>query len=77
FTDGVIKALNENRRNVVYMLWGKYAQTKGEAIDIGNNLVLKSAHPSPYSATNFFGNHHFSKCNEYLKAHRLSTIDWH
>ena len=76
FTDAVIKALNENRSNVVYMLWGKYAQAKGEVIDRDKNLVLTSAHPSPYSATNFFGNHHFSLCNKYLEEHGLSHIDW-
>lgn len=77
FTDAVIHALNANKTYAVYMLWGKYAQTKGEVIDRNNNLVLSSAHPSPYSATLFFGNHHFSTCNEYLKLHKLSPIDWH
>lgn len=77
FTDAVIQLLNDNRSHVVYMLWGKYAQTKGESIDRNKNLVLMSAHPSPYSATNFFGNHHFSKCNEYLKKNGMSPIDWH
>jgi uracil-DNA glycosylase len=76
FTDAVIRSLNENRSNIVYILWGKYAQAKGEVIDRDKNLVLMSAHPSPYSATNFFGNHHFSKCNEYLEKHDLSPINW-
>lgn len=76
FTDAVIKALNENRSHIAYMLWGRYAQTKGEVIDRNKNLVLTSAHPSPYSAANFFGNHHFSKCNEYLKKHGMAPIDW-
>jgi len=76
FTDAVIKALNESRSSIVYMLWGKYAQAKGEVIDRDKNLVLTSAHPSPYSATNFFGNHHFSQCNKYLVEHGLSPIDW-
>lgn len=76
FTDGVIKTLNEKREHVVYMLWGKYAQNKGAVIDRDKNLVLASAHPSPFSATMFFGNHHFSKCNEYLKKHGLEPIDW-
>jgi uracil-DNA glycosylase len=76
FTDAVIKALNENRSNIVYMLWGKYAQAKGEIIDREKNLVLTSAHPSPYSAVNFFGKHHFSQCNKYLEEHDLSPIDW-
>ena len=76
FTDAVIKTLNENRQNIVYLLWGKYAQTKGEVIDRKKNLVLTSGHPSPYSAHLFFGNHHFSKCNEYLKKNGLKDIDW-
>ncbi len=77
FTDEVIQSLNTNRKGIVYMLWGKYAQTKGEIIDTEQNLVLKSGHPSPYSANLFFGNHHFSKCNKYLENQGLSPIDWH
>lgn len=76
FTDAVIKTLNDNKKNVVYMLWGKYAQEKGSVVDPFNNLVLKSAHPSPYSATKFFGNHHFSQCNDYLKKKGMEPIDW-
>lgn len=76
FTDSVIKTLNDKRENIVYMLWGKYAQEKGLVIDRKSNLVLTSAHPSPYSATMFFGNQHFSKCNEYLVAHEKTAIDW-
>jgi len=77
FTDAVIQSLNANRSHVVYLLWGRYAQAKGEVIDRNKNLVLESAHPSPYSVTNFFGNHHFSRCNEYLVKHGMSPIDWH
>jgi uracil-DNA glycosylase len=76
FTDAVIKTLNEHRSHIVYMLWGRYAQTKGEVIDRNKNLVLTSAHPSPYSVVNFYGNHHFSKCNKYLKENRMTPIDW-
>ena len=76
FTDSAIKILNDNRKNIVYLLWGKYAQTKGEVIDRKNNLVLTSGHPSPYSAHLFFGNHHFSQCNNYLKEHGIKEIDW-
>jgi uracil-DNA glycosylase len=76
FTDAVIQTLNKHRSHIVYMLWGRYAQTKGEAIDRNKNLVLTSAHPSPYSVANFYGNHHFSKCNEYLKENGLAPIDW-
>ena len=77
FTDAAIQSLNKNRSNIVYLLWGKYAQNKGSVINQNQNLVLKSAHPSPYSAASFFGNHHFSKCNKYLEAHNISPIDWH
>jgi uracil-DNA glycosylase len=76
FTDAVIKKLNDNREHVVYLLWGKYAQTKGEVIDRKKNLVLTSGHPSPYSVHLFFGNHHFSQANEYLKKHGAKPIDW-
>lgn len=77
FTDAVIQALNEKKKHIVYMLWGKYAQTKGAVINREDNLVLTSGHPSPYSATLFFGNHHFSKCNKYLEEHGITPIDWH
>jgi uracil-DNA glycosylase len=77
FTDSAIQALNKHRSHIVYMLWGRYAQTKGDVIDRKKNLVLTSAHPSPYSAAYFFGNHHFSKCNEYLTKHGIAPIDWH
>lgn len=77
FTDATIQALNANRKNIVYLLWGKYAQTKGAVIKRDQNLVLSSGHPSPYSATLFFGKHHFSTCNEYLIKNGLSPIDWY
>lgn len=76
FTDAVIRALNDNRQNIVYLLWGKYAQTKGEVINREKNLVLISGHPSPYSTHLFFGNHHFSQCNKYLEEHEVKAIDW-
>ena len=76
FTDVVIKTLNDSRKHIVYMLWGKYAQVKGEVIDRKSNLVLTSGHPSPYSEHLFFGNHHFSQCNDYLSRRRLGQIDW-
>ncbi|MCX6732552.1 MAG: uracil-DNA glycosylase [Candidatus Roizmanbacteria bacterium] len=76
FTDAVIQALNTNKTHVVYLLWGKYAQTKGASINREKNLVLTSGHPSPFSAHLFHGNHHFSKCNEYLEKNRQSPIDW-
>ena len=76
FTDAVIQSLNEHREGIVYMLWGKYAQEKGEIVDRTKNLVLTSGHPSPYSAHLFHGNHHFSKCNEYLVSKGKAPIDW-
>lgn len=77
FTDAIIAALNEDKENLVFMLWGKYAQEKGQIINSNKHLVLKAAHPSPYSAANgFFGCKHFSKTNEYLTAHGITPIDW-
>jgi uracil-DNA glycosylase len=76
FTDAVIQSLNDEREHIVYMLWGKYAQMKGTVINREKNLVLTSAHPSPYSVTNFYGNHHFSRCNKYLEEHGMIPIDW-
>lgn len=77
FTDAVIDRLNMERKNIVYLLWGSYAQRKGSIIDTSRNLVLKSAHPSPLSAhRGFFGNKHFSKTNDYLIASGQTLIDW-
>lgn len=77
FTDAVIKTITQNRKNVVYMLWGSYAQKKAEIVNKNDNLVLCSAHPSPLSAyRGFFGNHHFSRANEYLIQHGQTPINW-
>jgi uracil-DNA glycosylase len=76
FTDATISALNAQKKNIVYLLWGKYAQTKGAVIDRAQNCVLTSGHPSPFSAHLFHGNHHFSRCNEYLMAHNMKPINW-
>lgn len=77
FTDAAIRALAEEREQLVFILWGAYAQKKGAFIDRSKHLVLSSAHPSPLSAYNgFFGNRHFSKTNEYLKAHNQEVIKW-
>ena len=77
FTDYVVRILNEEKRNIVFFLWGAYAQKKGESIDRARHLVLESVHPSPLSASKgFFGNKHFSRCNEYLVQHDLQPIDW-
>jgi len=77
FTDAVISILSREKQNLVFLLWGNYARQKEILIDAQKHLVLKSSHPSPYSANKgFFGNHHFSKTNAYLAAHGLSPIDW-
>lgn len=77
FTDDAIRALNNEREHLVFILWGAYAQKKGAFIDRSRHLVLTSAHPSPLSAHNgFFGNHHFSLTNDYLRAHGQTPIDW-
>ncbi|NDK57234.1 uracil-DNA glycosylase [Pontibacter fetidus] len=77
FTDAVVQKVNDLKENVVFMLWGAYAQKKGAFIDTRKHLVLQSAHPSPFAADRgFFGNRHFSKANEYLKAHGKEPIDW-
>lgn len=77
FTDAVIHDLSEERENLVFLLWGAYAQKKGEIIDEGKHLVLRSVHPSPLSASRgFFGNRHFSKTNSYLRSNGIREIDW-
>ncbi|XP_067129348.1 uracil-DNA glycosylase 2-like isoform X1 [Centruroides vittatus] len=76
-TDAVIKWLNENLKNVVFLLWGSYAQKKGSFIDKKKHLVLQCPHPSPFSANKgFFGCCHFSKTNDYLEKHGKKPIDW-
>lgn len=77
FTDAVIKTISDQKQHVVFLLWGAYAQKKGEVIDRQKHLVLMSAHPSPFSADRgFFGCKHFSKANEYLRSKGLKEIDW-
>lgn len=77
FTDAAIRALATEREHLVFILWGNYAQKKGAFIDRSRHLVLSSAHPSPLSAYNgFFGNKHFTKANDYLKAHGEQEISW-
>lgn len=77
FTDNVIKIISDRRENVVFLLWGANARSKKPLIDQSKHLVLECAHPSPLSAYNgFFGCRHFSKANEYLKAHGIAPIDW-
>lgn len=77
FTDRVISVVNESQQNVVFMLWGSYAQRKGSMIDQSRHLVLKAPHPSPLSAhRGFLGCRHFSQANQYLSAHGRGEIDW-
>jgi uracil-DNA glycosylase len=77
FTDAVIRIITQHKTHIVFLLWGAYAQQKASFIDMHNNLVLSSAHPSPYSvAKGFFGNNHFRQTNEYLRAHGLTPIEW-
>ncbi|MDY3229460.1 MAG: uracil-DNA glycosylase [Kiritimatiellia bacterium] len=77
FTDAVIHALASERENLVFILWGSYAQKKGAFIDETRHCVIKSAHPSPLSAyRGFFGSHPFAKANAYLQEHGQQPIEW-
>ena len=77
FTDAAISALNKHREGLVFVLWGSYAQKKGEIIDTNKHLVFTSPHPSPLSAhRGFFGNHQFSQINAYLSARGETPIHW-
>jgi len=76
FTDAAIKALSENKEGLVFLLWGKFAQSKGALIDQLKHYVLTSAHPSPFTGNAFFNNHHFSKTNEILVSQGKEAIDW-
>lgn len=77
FTDAAIRALATEREHIVFLLWGAYAGKKAEFIDPQRHLVLRSAHPSPLSASRgFFGNHHFELCNDYLLRTGQTPITW-
>lgn len=77
FTDTVIRILSQRKEHLVFILWGSYAQKKGDVIDRSRHLVLSSAHPSPLSAyRGFFGNHHFSLANDYLIRTGQQPINW-
>jgi len=77
FTDAVIHKINEEKEHVVFILWGNYAISKGKFIDPGKHLILTSVHPSPLSASRgFFGNHHFSRTNEFLVEQGMKPIEW-
>jgi uracil-DNA glycosylase len=77
FTDCVISTISELKKDVVFLLWGKFAQEKKELIDVKKHHILKAAHPSPLSASQgFFGCQHFSKTNTYLMKKGIDPIDW-
>jgi uracil-DNA glycosylase len=78
FTDAVIQAISDKKENVVFLLWGSFAQKKGQKIDRLKHYVLESGHPSPMSANQgkWFGNKHFSKTNEFLKSKGIKEIEW-
>ncbi len=77
FTDAVIQKVSDEQENIVFLLWGAYAQKKGAIIDESKHHVLKSAHPSPFAADRgFFGNEHFKQANEYLKQQGKEEIEW-
>ncbi|QBZ82341.1 Uracil-DNA glycosylase [Hydrogenovibrio crunogenus] len=77
FTDAIIHALSSQRQNIVFILWGAYAQKKGKIIDPARHFIIKSPHPSPLSAyRGFFGSRPFSKTNQYLSSHNIPHINW-
>ncbi|MCU0439718.1 MAG: uracil-DNA glycosylase [Raineya sp.] len=75
FTDAVVKIISEQKENVVFLLWGSYAQKKGAVVDKKKHLILEAPHPSPL-ARGFAGNKHFSKTNDYLESKGLKKIEW-
>ena len=77
FTDAVISTVSREKEHVVFILWGSYAQSKKRLIDGSRHCILSSAHPSPLSAyRGFFGNHHFTQCNQYLQQNHSEPINW-
>lgn len=78
FTDAVIKVLSDHKEHLVFLLWGGYARSKSYLIDKHKHCVLESVHPSPLSANRggWFGNHHFSRCNEYLMQQGIEPVKW-
>lgn len=77
FTDRIISLLNERRNHLVFILWGSYAQAKGQFVDGTKHLILRAPHPSPLSASRgFFGSKPFSQANRYLESHGIGPIDW-
>ena len=78
FTDKVIEIISNETNNTVFLLWGSFAKKKRKLIDVSKHKILESGHPSPLSANRgyWFGNKHFSKCNEYLDSYGKKKIDW-
>ncbi len=76
FTTEIVKILNELNQPIVFMLWGNHAKSFLPLLNNPNHLILQSAHPSPFSATKFFGCKHFSKCNEFLASNSVLPINW-
>ena len=76
FTDAVIKAVSDNKKGIVFLLWGNFAQTKAELIDKDKHFILAAAHPSPLARGAFFGCKHFSKTNKILEHQGILPIDW-
>ncbi|MEF3083505.1 uracil-DNA glycosylase [Luteimonas sp. SMYT11W] len=77
FTDHIVDVLNRERENLVFLLWGSYAQAKGKVIDTNRHCVLRTTHPSPLSAyRGFLGSGHFSKTNHFLRKRGIAQIDW-
>lgn len=76
FTDAVIKAVSDNKKGIVFLLWGNFAQTKAELIDKDKHFILTAAHPSPLARGAFFGCKHFSKTNKILEHQGILPIDW-
>ncbi|MBA6156578.1 uracil-DNA glycosylase [Tenacibaculum sp. S7007] len=77
FTDAVIKKISDERENVVFLLWGKFAEKKGSVVDLKKHMVFKAPHPSPLGAwRGWFGSEHFSKTNEFLESRGLKSIKW-
>jgi len=76
FTDAVIKLVSDKKENCVFLLWGNFAKSKSNLIDLEKHLVLTAAHPSPLAGGAFFGSKHFSKTNEYLISKKIEPIKW-
>lgn len=76
FTDAVIQTISKEKSHCVFLLWGNFAKSKVNLIDLEKHLVLQSAHPSPLARGGFFGNHHFSKTNAYLQSKGQTPINW-